>query len=335
MSDNGFFYKTSIMLSFKKVKEQISRWIINKPATRTAMHYLVFVFISFLFWLFISLNNNIQIDIQVPIKINSIPDSTTIITDIPDHVSVNVRDKGMALIKFIVGNRPDLEVEFNDYASPEGAFYLSNAELRRNLRGIFENSTTIQGLSLDNINLKYTNLPGKRVPIRLDLDIRPNIQYMIYGSIEQNVDSAIVYSDRNTLAMIDEVYTYRVEERELTDTLLRSVAISPIQDVKVIPERIQITIPVEPLISKKVKVPVIVKNTPERENVITFPSEVEVSFLVPFSMYRKNLPISAVADYRDIENADNKIPVIIDESPALYQNLSLTQDSVEYIIEKH
>lgn len=324
------------MLNFSSIKRYIERKNIGSPFTKTVLNYLIFVFISFIFWAFLSLNNNIQHDIEIPIKIKEIPDSSTIITSVPDHVSVSVKDKGISLLKFLVGKTPVLNLRFKDYALQEGVFFISNTELRRRIRGLFENSTTIQGISIENIDIKYTNLPGKKVPIRLDLDIRPNIQYVIYGSIKQDVDSAVVFSDRNTLAEIEEVYTYRVEERNLKDTLLRTVAIAPMQNVKIDPERIQLTIPVEPLISKKLNIPVQVKNMPAEMNVITFPSVVEVSFLVPFSMYRKNLPMMAVVDFNDIARAkSNKVNVKIDESPALYNNVSLAQDSVEFIIEKH
>ncbi len=324
------------MLNFSSIKRYIERKNIGSPFTKTVLNYLIFVFISFIFWAFLSLNNNIQHDIEIPIKIKEIPDSSTIITSVPDHVSVSVKDKGISLLKFLVGKTPVLNLRFKDYALQEGVFFISNTELRRRIRGLFENSTTIQGISIENIDIKYTNLPGKKVPIRLDLDIRPNIQYVIYGSIKQDADSAVVFSDRNTLAEIEEVYTYRVEERNLKDTLLRTVAIAPMQNVKIDPERIQLTIPVEPLISKKLNIPVQVKNMPAEMNVITFPSVVEVSFLVPFSMYRKNLPMTAVVDFNDIVRAkSNKVNVKIDESPALYNNVSLAQDSVEFIIEKH
>lgn len=333
---NGFIlYETDIMGRINDIRNAVWNWIVSSPAMRTAMQYMLFVFISFVFWAFVSLNNNLQIELEIPIEISSVPDSTTIISDVPKLLNVNVKDKGMALLKFIVGERPALNLKFGDYAMDEGVFMVSNSDLRRKLRGLFENSTTIQGLSMDAIKLRYTNLPAKKVPIRLDLDIRPNIQYIIYGSVKQNVDSALIYSDRNTLAMIDEVYTYRVEERELKDTLLRTVSISPVQGAKIVPERIQLTIPVEPLISKKIMIPVKVKNAPSDVNVMTFPSEVQVSFLVPFSMYRKTIPMYAVADYRDIEfTKNNKIAVNVEEFPALYNNMSLAQDSVEYIIEK-
>ena len=324
------------MLDWNNIKKYIESKSSGSPMTKTVLNYLIFVFISFMFWAFLSLNNNIQHDIEIPIKINEIPDSSTIITSMPTHVSVNVKDKGISLLKFLVGKTPVLNLKFKDYALQEGVFFISNTELRRKNRGLFDNSTTIQGISIENINIKYTNLPGKKVPIRLDLDIKPNIQYVIYGSVEQDVDSAIVFADRNALAEIDEVYTYRVVEQNLKDTLLRTVAIAPIQNVKIEPERIQLTIPVEPLISKKLNIPVQVKNMPKEMNVITFPSVVEVSFLVPFSMYRKNIPMAAVVDFNDIKRTKgNKVNVKIEESPALYNNISLGQDSVEFIIEKH
>ena len=324
------------MLDWNNIKKYIESKSSGSPMTKTVLNYLIFVFISFMFWAFLSLNNNIQHDIEIPIKINEIPDSSTIITSMPTHVSVNVKDKGISLLKFLVGKTPVLNLKFKDYALQEGVFFISNTELRRKIRGLFDNSTTIQGISIENINIKYTNLPGKKVPIRLDLDIKPNIQYVIYGSVEQDVDSAIVFADRNALAEIDEVYTYRVVEQNLKDTLIRTVAIAPIQNVKIEPERIQLTIPVEPLISKKLNIPVQVKNMPKEMNVITFPSVVEVSFLVPFSMYRKNIPMAAVVDFNDIKRTKgNKVNVKIEESPALYNNISLGQDSVEFIIEKH
>lgn len=323
------------MTGYNKFQEIISKIVGDSPATKTALNYLVFVFISFIFWVFISLNNNVQYDMELPIKINSIPDSTTIITECPTHVNVSVKDKGISLLKFILGKTPTLSVNFADYATTDDVFFVSNTELRKNLKNLFENSTILQSVSLENINLKFTNLPGKKVPVRFESDIRPNLQYIIFGNIKQNHDSVLVYSDKNTLVDIDEVYTYRLEERELTDTLISTVLISPIKGVKIVPDKITVTIPVEPLISKKIKIPVYVKNLPAEINVITFPSEVVVSFLVPFSMYRKNQPFNAVVDYTDVlKSNSSRVRVNIEEYPALYNNISLEQDSVEYIIEK-
>lgn len=317
------------------VKKFILDSRINTINTKSILLYLVFVVISFLFWLFLTLNNTVQKDIAVHVEITSLPDSTTIVTDLPEYINVSVKDKAGALLKYLIGEKPTIKIKFADYADGAGQIRVSEADFMRMVRNLFESTTTISGISMNSITLKYTDLPGKLVPVRLDLDIQPNIQYVIYGPIGQDVDSVRIYSDRNTLSSIDEVYTYHVEERELTDTLEREVTISPIPGVKIVPRKLRLTIPVEPLIAKKQMVPIRVKNVPMGINVITFPSVVEASFLVPFSTYRKFSPIVATADYRELlVDSNHKLGIRIEESPALYKNLSLAIDSVEYIIEK-
>ena len=319
-----------------KIDELIKNVRSSTFVTSTALQYLVFVFISFIFWAFISLNNNIQYDITMPFKITEIPDSSTIISDVPQSINVNVKDKGLNLLRFIIGKSPEIKVKFKDYALSDGMIEIPNLALRKSIRDGLENTTIIQNMSLEDIKLKYTNLPGKKVPIRADVNVHPNIQYTIYGDIKLDYDSAIVYSDRNTLAIIDEVHTYKVNERNLKDTLTRVVSISPIQGAKIIPEQVNLTIPIEPLISKSQEIPVVVKYVPSDINVITFPSKVIATFLVPFSMYKKSLPLEAVVNYNEIKStSNNKLCVRIEESPAIYENISLVQDSVEYIIEKH
>ena len=148
-------------MNIDKIKDFISKFKGRTPATQTALQYLLFVFISFAFWSFVSLNDNIQYDIEIPIKINNIPDSSTIITNIPQQVNVSVMDKGVSLLKFIVGQRPEINIKFNDYILEDGMFYVSNTDLRRCVRSVFESSTNINNMSIEDINLKYTNLPGK------------------------------------------------------------------------------------------------------------------------------------------------------------------------------
>lgn len=297
--------------------------------------YAIFVLISFVFWLFLSLNNTIQKDIQVGVRIVDVPDSITIISNYPHEINVGVKDRGVALIKFLLGKKPELKIRFGDYSNGEGNLIIGNTEFRRLIRNAFENTSTILSYSVDNMHIKYTDLPGKLVPIRLDLDIHSNMQYVIYGPIEHDVDSVKVFSDKNSLAAIEEVYTYHIEEKDLKDTLTRTVAIAPIPGTKIVPNKIVIKIPVEPLITKSLDIPIRVKNVPSNINVMTFPSVVNASFLVPFSMYRKKCVLEAVADFRELMiKPSKKLGIRIEESPALYQNISLRQDSVEYIIEK-
>lgn len=321
-------------MSLRIIKLLELRRISSRRAKQLGL-YSVFVCISFIFWLFLSLNNTIQKDIPVVVKLIDVPDSITIVSNYPSEINVGVKDRGVALIKFILGKEPELKIKFSDYSDGNGHIIVSNSDFRRLVRSLFENTSTILSYSVDNFDIKYTDLPGKSVPIRLDLDIHANMQYVIFGPIEHNIDSVKVFSDKNTLASIEEVYTYHVEEKELKDTLVRTIAISPIPGTKIIPNTITIKIPVEPLITKRLAIPIRVKNIPHNINVMTFPSVVTASFLVPFSTYRNKCNMEAVADFMDLlTKPSKKLAIRIEECPAMYQNISLQQDSVEYIIER-
>lgn len=323
------------MVKIRKIIDFCRRQV-DKECTKTVLLYLCFLVISFIFWLVLTLSNSFQRDYDIPVRITSIPDSTTLITDPPKSIRVALKDRGTVMLKYALGNLPTLTIDFKTYSKGDGVLQVSSADLRSAVRGVLSNTATVTSISPDSIKILYTELPGKKVPIRFDLDVQPNLQYVINGAVTSNVDSVTVYSDRKTLAELNEVYTYKVEERELVDTLHREVAIMPMSGVKIVPHSIRLTIPVEQLINKNQNVPVMTVHVPKNLNVLTFPAVVEVSFLVPQSMYRKNIDVKVAVDYNDIlETNTNKAGLKVIEVPAICKAVSLSVDSVEYLIEKH
>ena len=148
----------------------------------------------------------------------------------------------------------------------------------------------------------------------------------------------MVYGDSKTLKNITEVYSYHVKEVGLTDTLRRSVTIAPMKGIVIEPRHIEVFIPIEKLVTKSQKVQVSVRNAPDDVNVIVFPSKVDATFRVPISYYKNsNQEITAVVDYNSInlKTPGNKVQLLVGEVPGAYEDVRLSLDSVEYIIEKH
>lgn len=318
----------------RKLKNAWSK--IDSKLSKSVLLYIFFLFISFVFWLVLTLNNSFQEDLSIPFRLKSVSDSTTIISDVPQAIKITVKDRGTSILKYKFGNLPTLQIDFNEYSDNSGLLRVSASDLMGELRNLFSAGSVITAVNPDSLRLLYTNLPPKKVPLIFDLDIQPDLQYVINGAVRSNVDSVLVYSDRTTLAGLTEVYTYHVEERNLTDTLVREVALSPVKGAKIVPKNVKLTIPVEQLIYKKQRVPVVVIDQPANINVLTFPAMVEASFLVPQSMYRKTVAIKAAVYYNDVlESATNHVSVRVVEAPAICKSVSLSVDSVEYIIEKH
>lgn len=308
---------------------------LSSSKGRDILLYLVFVIISFAFWAILSLNNLIQDNYKVMFRITGIPQGVTMINDYPREFNVTVKNNGYVLLKYMIGDNPEITVDFKKYANGNGQMLISRQEMEDMLVAEFGSGTSIVSFSPESLSIKYTSLPGKKVPVEIYGDYVANFQYVVNGEIVAVPDSVTIYSDAGNLSAIDKVRTEKIISRNLTDSLYVKIAIQNIKDVRAIPDSVDVMIPVEPLVTKRSSIPVIVKNLPENVSVVIFPSSVQVSYLLPMSLYNDRLDdkFEASVDYGDIQGNNAKLPVRIEIAPEIYQNIQLETDSVEYVIE--
>ena len=308
---------------------------LSSSKGRDILLYLVFVIISFAFWAILSLNNLIQDNYKVMFRITGIPQGVTMINDYPREFNVTVKNNGYVLLKYMIGDNPEITVDFKEYANGNGQMLISRQEMEDMLVTEFGSGTSIVSFSPESLSIKYTSLPGKKVPVEICGDYVANFQYVVNGEIVAVPDSVTIYSDAGNLSAINKVRTEKIISRNLTDSLYVKIAIQDIKDVRAVPDSVDVMIPVEPLVTKRSSIPVIVKNLPENVSVVVFPSSVQVSYLLPMSLYNDRLDdkFEASVDYGDIQGNNAKLPVRIEIAPEIYQNIQLETDSVEYVIE--
>lgn len=308
---------------------------LSSSKGRDILLYLVFVVISFAFWAILSLNNLIQDNYKVMFRITGIPQGVTMINDYPREFNVTVKNNGYVLLKYMIGDNPEITVDFKEYANGNGQMLISRQEMEDMLVAEFGSGTSIVSFSPESLSIKYTSLPGKKVPVEIFGDYVANFQYVVNGEIVAVPDSVTIYSDAGNLSAINKVRTEKIISRNLTDSLYVKIAIQNIKDVRAVPDSVDVMIPVEPLVTKRSSIPVIVKNLPENVSVVVFPSYVQVSYLLPMSLYNDRLDdkFEASVDYGDIQGNKAKLPVRIEIAPEIYQNIQLETDSVEYVIE--
>ncbi|MDY6300557.1 MAG: hypothetical protein SPL96_01530 [Bacteroidales bacterium] len=319
-----------------KLWEKIQERLQESPRMRSILLYLVFVFISAIFWSFLTFNSDVQLDVEVPVEM-SLPKNVHLLAKVPDTLTVTVKDRGYRFFSYIFNQTPKLTLRFTDYSDGNSTFKIDQSHLKKALAHVLNKHATIVSVLPEAINIKFTDLPGKKVPVRSDIIVEPREDYTLYGTLLQSQDSVLVFSDAKTLSEINEVYTYHVEEVDLTDTLRRRVTIAPINGTVIEPRTIDIVVPIEKLKAQKRTVKIAVRNAPKNVKMLLFPSDVEVSYRSPVSRIKEDPGITAVVDYNSVDSSTpgNKVKVIIGEIPASYQDVKLSHDSVEYIIERH
>ena len=78
-------YKEYIVNVIDRVKS-----FLSSSRGRDVVLYLVFVFVSFIFWSILVMNNQMQEHYKVKFAISNIPGNVTIINDIPKEIRVSV-----------------------------------------------------------------------------------------------------------------------------------------------------------------------------------------------------------------------------------------------------
>ncbi len=296
--------------------------------------YLLFVCVAFVFWALLSLDSEQQRDFEVPVEIDEVPDSVTVIGSLPSSLNVAVQGKGYQFLKYNWGRMPVLKLKFADNEPDDHFFSLSRVKIDGRLRDYFGNGVLINSVKPDSIKLAYTTRPGVKLPLHVVADIHPNLQCIISGPIRASVDSVTVYSINDIPRSMTSVSTEAIIRTGLKDTTRYEVRINAIPGMRVIPDRVTVTVPVEPLIMKKRSIAIEAVNLPNDINLITFPSKIDVSYLVQMSAYSDDFPIKVYVDYNNVSPSGSRIPVSLSLVPEIYHNVTLATDSVEYIIER-
>ena len=319
-----------------KLLDTIRERLRESPRTRSILLYLFFVVISAIFWSFLTFNSDVQLELEVPIEISK-PNNVHLLNKVPDTLTVTVKDRGYRFFSYLFHKSPKITLRLSDYSDGNSSFKIDQSHLKKALASVLNKQATIVSVLPESINIKFTDLPGKKVPVKTDILVEPREDYTQYGALIQSQDSVLVFSDAKTLSEINEVYTYHVEELNLTDTLRRRVSIAPINGAVVEPRSIDIIVPIEKLKQQTRSVKIAVRNAPAGVKMLLFPSDVEVKYLSPVSRITEDAGITAVVDYNsvDFNSSSNKVKVMIGEVPAAYQDVRFSNDSVEYIIEKH
>lgn len=319
-------------MEYKLVKQTVKEWI-HTANWHNIVIYLIFVVVSTLFWFMMKLNEEIQRDYTVPVQIENLPEGMTMLRTEALEFNVTVKDKGSSLIKYELGKDAILKLDYNDILHKGNLIHLSQQQMLLAFRNLF-GQDKILSFKPDSLLIPFTTLSPKKVAVNIDYNsIVTKPQYVI-SNIILSPDSVELYSSTEIDDNLKSVNVQSLNLSNISDTTIVSAKVIVPAGVISKPENVKIKMCIVPLITAKKPVNVDVINVPEGRNVVTFPSNVEVSYLVPMDYFKSdNIYIKIRADYANRNSLTSKLPVIITEYSNILRNLTLSADSVEFLIE--
>lgn len=326
MSETGFVH------ILKRVRNFLFSWM-----NREFLIFLFFLFLSGAFWLLMALNETYEKEIEIPVQLVEIPKNVVLTSDTTTIVRVTVRDKGFSLLAYLYGNKINpISVKFKNYAKKTGVGVIPQAELQKIMSRQLFSSSAILSMKPDKYEYFFNYGLKKRMPVRLIGKIIPGQSYYL-SKITFSPDSVDIYASREMLDSIKHVNTEPLNIRNLTDTVIKDVALYRIKGVKYVPEKVKVSICPDILTEEKCEVPIEAVNMPDGKILRTFPSRVTVTFTVGASLFRTISPerFKVVVDYNELmAEPSDKCNIYLRSVPHGVRNARLSVAQVDYLIEE-
>lgn len=323
------------IVDFLRKQVAAIRRLLRTSRGRDILTYLLFLAISYGFWMIMRLNDTDQRDFDVPLRITNVPEKVTFISDVPGSIHVTVRDKGIDLLRAKWSGSKTLTLNYADFTFDEvkDRVTLNSQKLSTRVHDLYPGGSQIMAIRPDSLSFIVTNRRPSLAIVTPDVEVTTTSRTVISGPITVSPDSVKIYSTPHSPLPKLKLRTEKFIQSGISDTLrVKLEVLAPI-GMRVEPSKVTVTIPVEPLMAKKRDVDVQLINT-HGHKVVLFPAKVSVSYLLPMSMYNssKSGDITVSADFS--RRADSKIPVEISGAPKYFRALELATDSVEYLIEE-
>lgn len=306
--------------------------LLQSKQGRNFLLFLVFLAISTVLWFVMTLNDIDQCDVKIPVKLTNVPDSVTIISSPPEYVLAGLKTRGAQRLKFNIGSVSPIEVDFRLYRQ-RNQIKVSNTDLKALVRNNVGGATVLL-VAPDSLNLLYTSRKGVKMPVSIDCSVTAGAQSTLLGKPKASVDSVLVYSATPIPGSLKNISTEHISIDGLNTTTSYKARLNPPAGMRVVPDSIDVTFSVEPLIVKRRSVVVEPVNVPHGLKLITFPAKVDVVYMIAMSDYKNSEPrVKVTADYNTISKGESNIRLRISDVSANIQNVHLAADSAEFIIE--
>lgn len=300
--------------------------------------FLLFLFISTIFWLGMTLNETYEREYVIPVTLDKIPQNVVLTKNVHDTVIVTVRDKGFLHAAYTYSDKiRRMRINFLNYANNKGERgYVSQSELQRLIYKNLYSSSKIVSVKPDRLDYVFNYGLSKKVPVKLVGKVVPGKSYYL-ARTRFWPDSVMVFASKTKLDSIKYVLTEDINIVNFEDTVIRVVALEKIDEAKVVPSKVKIGLYPDILTEGTMEVPIVAINMPEGKVLRTFPSKVTVKFIVGVSKYRVIRPehFLVVADYRELAaRHSDKCNIYLRTVPRGVSKAQLEMKQVDYLIEQ-
>ena len=321
------------MYSVRNILKAVRNFLFS-GLNKEFLIFLFFLALSGVFWLIMTLNETMEREFKIPVRLTGVPRNAVMTGELADTVRVTIKDKGFTLVTYDF--RP-LTFRFSSYADEDtGEGVVPVADVQKQVLSQMYGSSKLLQLKPGKFDFYFTYGSSKKVPVVFRGKITTHKSYYL-AHTEFNPSMVTVYANKQQLDQLQAVEIEPFNYRNLQDTIRQMVKIKKIRGIKIVPPMVRISVYPDVLTEESVEVPVTAINMPPGMVLRTFPSKVTVRFTIGASLFRTIKPslFKVVVDYEELAaNPSDKCTLQLRSVPRSVSKASLEMDRVDYLLEQ-
>jgi len=307
--------------------------------------FLACVAVSILSWLMISLGQDYNSTVFVPVSYINFPENKVLLNNIPDQMAVNVSGSGFDLIQYdesliedtLVINLDELKLSvFGDYERG----YLDPAILSRSLQKRISGDIGINRVLSDSIEFLFDLKVSRIVKVKPIVNYSLEKGYILLDSLVSVPSEVEVYGPLSVLDTLQFIRTIPFEAGELNAKVGYRVPVVIKKfgnDAIVEPDSVSVRFNVDRLTEKRFMINPEILNVPDSLKVLCFPNAIEVVAQVPLSKFDEitKSQFRLEVDFTQMQEGYMGLPVNLEQWPVLAERVVLKPKQVEIVISKN
>jgi hypothetical protein len=335
------------MLSHIRPLQKI-RQMFREPGSKKKLYvFLLCLFCSASFWLFIKLSREAQAIFEQPLVIVNVPSDVVISQQSHSMVQFTMQTTGARLLAsryFLPGDTLFVDAAALGRVTRSGELwhYIPASQLRTRLSGQLDGARSLLNIWPDTMFVKLAFAAKKKVPVRLNAAYTFDRRFGKYGAIVLSPDSITVRGPGHIVDTLTAIDTESLAFESLSKTVQQTVSlINPAFSLGLSLEtqQVEMTLPVEEFTETSVELSIQVKcqhqNGGTQHNLRLFPNRVTITCLVSLKDFAKveaSLFSAHVLCPADGLPESNRLEVFVETFPDFVIIQNIRPAAVEFLI---
>lgn len=306
--------------------------------------FLLFLALSAIIWLLISLGRDYTTSILVPVRYVNFPENKTLLNEVPERIAVNVSGNGYNLIKHRSSFDQDtLEINIDNLnMSMWGEYqrgYLNASEIGKVLQERVGGLLSINRVLTDTLSFVFDLKVSRSIAIKPEVSFSLPQGYVALDSGSVAPDHVEIYGALSLLDTLSHVKTEALTLGQLTKDKSVKVAVDRAalgSDPVLKTDSVVLNVRIDQLTDKRMVIQPEIRNVPDSIDLLIFPNSIEISFQVPLSRFsdisERDFQLSV--DYDERTKDIQLLPVNLSSWPEQAYRVKVQPETVEFVITK-